>query len=668
MDVSTLPEKYAKKLPAELRAQAGALTQIGASGSALLSSDALAALGRPLTDKERLRVELVRFYNNLGPMKEGDRVAMTATEFNVSSSTVRRILKDVKRNGFVLDPTRTRGMNWSPEAIEYMQSWYLSFMRNSNVKSKAAAWDAVQKEAALKGWKIGCRSSAYELLDEIPEIMERYAMAGNRALDNFFYIDRNWAKLRPGQIWIGDQHICDFWVVDKSNPDKWDYYRPTIYVWEDGATRCVASLAVDRDYDSRTVIESTRMAIARFGFIDCTYNDNGSAECSKATTMVLDELLILSGGKCHMADLSELYRTKDGVYAVQDPDGNVVSLDETVSEWRRKHRRSYANVKNAKAKPIERLFSTIETRMAQRGIPGHVVTPDAPADQEEKEQKMLDWWKEKDMILTLEEFMTELVKGIDEYEHSYHSSLKMSPWDAVQKHIAEGWRAMRPASQSELDFIFLERTRAKIRRGRVTVNNIQYRGEDLKTVVGQSADVGLVLHEGETVEVRYSNIDPSVAYAIFPSSVQKIRPLRPVTPIDMLDDEAMVEAIRWKRSQMKAIRDAFNTLALPAAEVMRLKDGGAIGQELPPPPPVLPEEPAEPPRVHVPDEKPARPHVEKLHATAFERYQWLLDKVIGGESLAEAEKTFMVNYESAPEYEMQKSYWDTYRRMAGGIS
>lgn len=667
VNISSLPARLMDRLPERLKAQAGALTPVGASGSRTISAEAQAAFGRPLSPKEKMRAEMARFYNTLGG-KECARVAATATEFGVSPSTVRRILKDVKENGFIQATPQGRGRSWDPEAVEYLQGWYLSYIKNTNMDSKAAAWHAVQKKAQEEGWRIGCRSTAYELLDEIPAIMKKYATSGSRALDNYFYISRDWSKLLPGQVWIGDQHICDYWVVDKSDPDNWTYYRPTLYVWEDGATRCVAGLAVDKDYDSGTVIESIRMGITRFGFFDCTYNDNGTSECSKATTQLIDELLVLSSGQSHMKDISELYRTKDGRYVVEDPDGNVVSIDETVQEWQRKHRRIYANVKNAKAKPIERLFSTLETRMSQRGVPGHVVTPGAPADQEEKEQALLDWWKEHDMILTLDGFMRELVSEIDAYEHTVHSSLGKSPWQAVQDHIDAGWRARRPASQEELDFIFLPRLRAKIRKGRVVVDGIQYMGEDLRTVVDGFADVGLVLHEGETVEVRYSREDPSVAYALFPTTAQKIRPLRMVSRVDMLDDTAMEEAIAWKRRQMSVIREVFRGLEQPIAMAMPTQLAAPVREAVEAASRVgLPQEPQEAPVLHVPHE-PRAPQQDggRLHATAYGRYQALTDKELGGMALTDEELAFMESYEADPGYALQAAYWETYRRMAGG--
>lgn len=662
VDLSTLPPDLMSRLPEEWRQQAGALTLVEGRNSLVMSAASQAALGRRLTSRERQKAEIAAFYSRLDPtMLEGQRTAIVATEFGVSTSTVRRIVKDVRKNGFVSDRSVGHGKEWDEEAVQYLQSWYLSFMKNTNVNSKQAAWNAVQAEAKKKGWKIGCRTTAYQLLSEIPQLMVKYALAGSRALDNYFYISRDWSRLKPSQIWIGDQHICDFWVVDKTDPEKWEYYRPTLYVWEDGATRCIAGIAVDKNYTSDTVIESLRMGITRFGFFDCTYNDNGTSECSKAATQVIDELISISGNKSHMMDISELYRTKDGVYVVEDPDGNVVSIDETVEEWQRKHRRIYANVKNAKAKPIERLFGSIESKMAEKGIPGHVVTPGAPADQEEKEQKMIDYWKAHDMILTLDEFMRELVKGIDEYEHTYHSSLKMTPWQAVQKHIADGWRAVRPESQEALDFIFLARTRAKVRKGRVVINGLQYKGEDLKTVVGRFADVGINLHEGEVVDIRYSKSDPSVAYAVIPTSENAIRPLRLIEAIDMLDDDAMVQAIRWKRDQMRMVREVFKSLEVPVVNMIsnRLTEQIVSASkekekiELPPP---------EKPKVYVPAKK-KREEPEGFHASERDRYQWLVDKDLEGIPLTGSELAFMEEFENAPHFEIQRTYWNNYRRL-----
>lgn len=654
VESSSLPPEWLAKLPRGLKYS---LPSIASESRAVSGS-----LGRVLTKKEKLKLEVQKFYRNLSLGDNAKaRCEMTAANFGLSVSSVRRYVKDIEENGVLGKEPTARKSSWDAEAVEYLKGYYLSFMRQTNVVSKKAAYDAVVAKAAEKGWRIGGRTSAYDLLSEIPQILVNYAKGGSRALDNFFYIRRDWTSLRPSQIWIGDQHVCDFWVVDKSNPEKPHYYRPTLYAWEDGATRCIAGLAVDEDYSSETVLEALKMGIRRFGLFDCTYNDNGTSECSRAVTQVIDDLILLSNGRSQMKDLSELYRTEGGHYVVEDPDGNPVSVSDSPAVWRRDYRRIYANVRNAKAKPIERLFNTIETKMAQRGIPGHVVTLNAPADQNEKEQQILDRQKALGQILTLEQFMFELVRTIDEYERSYHTALKMSPLEMMRKHISEGWVARRP-DDKDLDFIFLTRTQARIRKGRVMINGTEYIGEELPRAVVGFADVGLTLHEGEMCNLRYDRMDPSRAYAVFPNSPVRIRLLKPVDSISMLDDELMKEAIGWKRRQMAAVKEIFRTLEIPEADVMESTVSAEIAE-------------AEKKLIASDDivDEPRRPAERigmrrsrrEFFSSDYEHYRWCLEELIEGNGLKAEDRAFMDEYETRDSYGQEKSIWQALRRMGG---
>lgn len=658
VDLTSIPNDWKSSLPAELKSRLGLMPIAGALS--VQTESRLNTLGRTLNPTDRLKIEVNSYFNSLDSlMSKGVRTTMTAKYFSISERTVARYLNEIATTGIPEAKEKERHKNWSVEAESFLTGWYLDFLRQTGKDSKIAAWNAVVKEAAVKGWSIGGRSSAYDILSDIPEIVKKYAIGGNRALDNHFYIARDWSSLRPSQVWIGDQHICDFWVADYSNQDKPIFYRPCLYVWQDGATRMIAGLACDKDsYTSQTVLDALKMGIMRFGFFDCTYNDNGTSECAKATVRVIDELMLLSDGKVSMKDVSELYKGDDGVYRVEDPNGKEVARTLDQKEWHRLHRRIYANVKNAKAKPIERLFGTLEEKMAQRGVPGHVVTPGAPADQEEKEQAELDRLKKNRQILTLDEFMLELAKQIDEYENTYHSSLKMSPKQSLLTHISKGWKAVRPP-QEDLEFVFLQRTESKIIKGRVKANGIMYIGEDLKPVVDGYADVGLHLHEGEKVEVRYSEANPDICYAVIPNSVNRIRALKPVKSIDMLDDEAMKAGIEWKRNQMRIIRDFFNALTTPEGIDIKtpyakaLEDAKKALAEIP--------EPKETEiSVHVP-----KAVIKKSFASHRDHYMHCLELIKDNKNLDAEDISFMSNYEKTDEYLQSKGYWDTYRSLEG---
>ncbi len=625
-------------------------------------------IGRPLNVKEKQIFSVSNYFKNLdATISERQRVTNTAVFFGLSVSTVRRCIKKTETGGVIKQPQIAKNKAWCIEAEQFMKAYYLQLMKDRNINSKMSAYRAVQEEAEKQGWNIGSQASAYRILAEIPTLYINYATGGNRSLDNYFYIARDWSSLKPGQMLVGDQHICDFWVKEIVD-GKEKYYRPTFYVWEDCATRCIAGLAVDKNYTSETVIQALYMAVCRFGFFDCTYNDNGTSECSKATTQIIDELIALSNGQSKMMDISELYKTKDGAYTIEDENGNIVDVVQDLQGWRSKRRRIYAAVKNAKTKPIERLFSTLEMKMSEKGIAGHVVTPNCPADQEEKESMVLEAQKRNGEILTLDEFVSEFVAVIDEYENTVHSSLGTAPIKALNKHIADGWKAKMPENMNDLEFVFMSRRLCKVTKGRIVINNINFIGEDLyNNERGDLVDVGLALHEGEKVEIRYKSDDPARAYAILPNTENQIRALKPVEAIEMLDYDAMQRMIEWKRHNMKVVREAFKKVAYPES----IKTSSKIGKQLETATKQIEmneEIQAEEKKkalLQIEEKKKVKKKILPFFRDERDRFKWCLDLIIGGEELSEKDKAFVQAYKMTEDYQEEEIYWETYQRLGG---
>lgn len=672
VEVESLPAEWQALIPsAEAAPSSETAPAVKTDPSeVMLSPTAVKALGRPLTEKENKIYRIAHYYNNFPvPVQtEGEKVKMVASYFGVSESTVRRYVRQVEETGVITSPRKGSSSVWDPEAEAYMRAYYLQLIKDRNIDSKIAAYNAVCKQAEQTGWKVGCRASAYNILADIPKLYLSYAIGGNRALDNFFYIKRDLTNLKPAQILVGDQHICDFWVKELTEDGKERYYRPTFYVWEDMATRCIAGIAASENYDSSTVIEALYMAITRFGFFDCTYNDNGTSECSKATTMIIDELIALSQGKSQMMDISELYRLKDGSYCIEDEDGNVVDTAPDVKTWRAKNRRIYAAVKNAKTKPIERLFSTLEMKMAERGIPGHVVTPGCPADQEEKESAVLERQKRNGELLTLDQFVFQFIDVINEYEHTRHGSLKCSPLEAVQRHIEKGWRAKLPVNMKDLDFIFLSRKSVKVVKGRVTVEGVTFIGDDLDTdEAGNLLDKGLHMHDGEKVEIRYDELDMSTAYAVIPGSSCPIRALHRVEEINMLEEADMQRMIKWKRHSMKLVREAFKRVAYPASEKAIETTITKELEEAQKPLKALEakEEKAKKKRLLEEEKKEKKKKILNFFATPRDRFKWCLNQLIDGDELDANDLAFVRQYRETEEYQEEKEYWTTFERFGG---
>lgn len=623
--------------------------------------------GFRLTPKIRKRQEIMqKIQSRPINVSRSEWLHHVAFYMGVSESTVRRIEKEVLTYGVTGRPTASgrKGSAFCSDAISYIQGYYLKAIKQYGSCTKESAWKALQIMADQNGWKIGSRSAAFTLLKQIPSVLLKYGIEGNRGLDNHFYISRDCKSLRPMQIIIGDQHIFDWWVADY---ETGEIYRPQCYLWIDMCTKLVYGIAFDRIYTSDTVKESLRIGLKRFGMFDCSYNDNGSSECSKAINAIIDDLMLN-----HMAaaDISDLSKTIDGEYVVEDEEGNVLASAKTPEEWRKTHRRIFANVRNAKAKDIERFFRSLEEILRSFMLPGAVATPGASAAQDEEERARLERQKDNRELLTMDEFIGTVCRAIRYYEtEEVHSTLGMTPWDYLADRQRQGWTA-RYMDDRDIDLILFDRRPAKVNRNRVIANNVEYIGEDLTESNGRILDVGLHRFEGQAVEVRFNKWNPTYAYAIVPSPENPIRPLKAVEKLTMLDDEALEQAMASKRRQMAAVRDVFRAFTRPVGELTVKSDMSKFLQQAE----TVKDDIQDTTDIDLPTEvhkqihtvKPVRiiPHLA-LHASTYDRYRWCLDMLIHGNELKDSDKRFMASYEASTEYKDNEIYWINYKKLGG---
>lgn len=134
-------------------------------------------------------------------MPMGSWLRAVATSHGVSVSTVRRIAGDIRDYGLHGRPrTAVRWSGWDQQAIDWLQGFYLKAVRDAGACPKVAAWHRLKDMAKAKGWRIGGRTGAYEILADIHPALVAYASGGRRALDNrFFYIMRDSTVLSPFQ-------------------------------------------------------------------------------------------------------------------------------------------------------------------------------------------------------------------------------------------------------------------------------------------------------------------------------------------------------------------------------------------------------------------------------------------------------------------------------------
>lgn len=615
------------------------------------------ALGSKLSDKDRERLLIA---NKLKQQPAGTTktkwLKTVARFYGVSVSTVRRIEDEVNTYGVVRPPRQaSRFTAWDTEAVQYMKGFYLQAIRETGDCTKTTAWVRTQMMAQEEGWKIGSRSSAFELLSEVSTLMVAYARGGNRALDNYFYITRDCKKLNPMQIVIGDQHIFDHWIADY---DTGLIRRPECYLWLDMGTKLIYGIAFDEHYSSDTVKESLRLGLHRFGRFDCSYNDNGSSECSKAIKDMIDDLIRLG---MQSEDFSELYKTPEGIYVVVGEDDEVLATAVNQKDWRRQHRRIYANVRNAKTKDIERFFRTLNTRLDARMLPGRCATPGANAAVDEEESARLEKQKNNHELLTESEFIRIVLEELRDYENTRHSTLGMTPLQFLDQKIEQGWKPS-PIAETDIDLIVSDRGERIVKSGRVEIAGRLYWGDEQTTTNGEIDDVGLWGHEGEKVEVRFNKHDPSHAYALVNGTV---RYLEPVKALVMLDDDAMEHAIALKRRQMKAVKDAFSTLVKPIGSVLyrpkrefikraEKEEATEIDVDL---------KEAVALRVEESTHKPKVLPFLAMHASNYDRYIWCLDMTIAGQPLSQKDLDFIAAYKGTDEYQENEIYFRNYLKL-----
>jgi putative transposase len=307
------------------------------------------------------------------------------------------------------------------------------------------------------------------------------------------------------------------------------------------------------------------MGVSRYGKFESTYNDNGSSEKSALADQIVAQLLLYG---MRFQDEAEAYRTENNQYIVDSPMGEVLDIVSSKEEWRKKHRRVFAGVKNANAKPIERFFGTLEQILRDLCLPGYVKEVGMSAAEDEEATRRLEWQKSHGFILSPEEFIAQVMKAIDIYHHRRHGTLGRSPFDELDFAIKEQGFQVKKIDDRDIKYLFLEQARAKVRGNRVQLMGYSFEGPRLTAEMLRENRGSLVSLDGLTVELRFDPDDVESGggiWAIDPRDKRSIF-LTQTDAIDPSDEETVRKAIRMKRANMHPVREAFRTmtsLALP---------------------------------------------------------------------------------------------------------
>lgn len=296
-----------------------------------------------------------------------------------------------------------------------------------------------------------------QIKKQIPLIVRDYYRLGKKYYDDNHapYNPRDYSVYHSNDWWIADHHVFDVAIL---TPDG-KVVRPWLSAWEDLSSRMIVGYALNYvDPNSDIVLDSFARACYAHGLPDNIKIDNGKDYkaydlfCSSFPMAVCNEMRI-----------------------------NV----------------SCALPYNAKAKPIERLFGTLEKRYCKH-LPQYLSN-----DPKTRPAKM----KKRNTQLTHEampwdefkEFVSNLVMT---YNTTAHSSLGgKTPLETYKNGFVNGARVVMGEAALNM---FLMRTTKLLKVGR---NGVRV------PAIGHYFDCdALNLHRGESVYIRYNSDDVSRVY------------------------------------------------------------------------------------------------------------------------------------------------------------
>lgn len=303
-----------------------------------------------------------------------------------------------KRGGY------NRGQSSIPK---YYQEFFLSLYLHQSKPPFDACLRRTQNEANKNGDVIPGTKAFKNLLKNMDDSIIARAREGQKYFEDNFMptMQRDYSKLLPNDIWVSDHHLWDVFVRVPDGKGGWKPVRPWGSYWMDMRTRKVLSGFIREEApNSDIVLLSFGIAAEEYGIPKRVYLDNGKDY--KARDLFYPEGHLLKQEKqnqeivLHGISKEELGKSYNSLA------GNL-QIEVT-----------YAIPYNARAKPIERLFNTLENDFG-KFYPSYA---GSNAKKRPEDLKDLDIMK----MITMDEFIEQHKKFIEEiYNNSPHSGNSM---------------------------------------------------------------------------------------------------------------------------------------------------------------------------------------------------------------------------------------------------
>lgn len=492
-----------------------------------------AALSQDDKDLVLQRLEIVNQMDQIPPnMSKTSWITQLAEKSNQGVATLyrwQRLWKDEKSMSAFLRKKRTdsgTAKSFSPDAQEWLIMDYLQHL------NKLQAYQNTKPEALARGWAFGDYSSACRILKtkvDQDAALYQYAKNGNRGLDNNIVasILRDPSSLQPMQIVCGDHHQFDLFVVVPQLNGK--ILRPWITAWQDVRCRAIVGWNINLQPNSWTIALATRHMIMPksdprnlfYGVPGIVYIDNGKDYRSWH----------LAGDNWKLMRLGKIDYNQDtqGVF-------NELGIKQL-----------YALPYNAKAKPIERFFNTIEHQLIETlpGFCGHT-NDNKPGAQLRQQINRMELLSLDDFINIINEYIVNSYHNNDHRGRGMDNSSPITVWN---QYVNNGFKPVLTNGETVLNALLIKEKRPKkVERHGVRFNNEFYYNDIL------------IFHIGQHLQLRYDPTDLSRVWLYNQNGF--------LTTADRFNyagyldnDEQIGSRIAQQRHQKKQIREKYIKLS-----------------------------------------------------------------------------------------------------------
>jgi putative transposase len=335
----------------------------------------------------------------------------------------------------------------------------------------------------------------------------------------------------------------------------------------------------------------------------------------------------------------------------------------------------FAQVRNAKAKPIERFFRTLDVLLTDMILPGYSPPfPDSAAEDEEADRR-LKYQREHGYLLGSDEFIEKVRDAIVRYENRPHAGLKRSPLEELRyAGETEGWEPVW-IDENDIRHIFLESDKRTVKGNRIRIADTIYVGPNLTGEMLKENRNNLAGLDGTSVLVYYDPDDLLAgAWAADPRNGMSIY-LTPEEKIDPFNSEAVGEKLAEKRDNMKTVAGVYRETVAAAGKVLTSPRYKPLVEAKQAARKAVEEKTGDTIRTQamtnddfsaavaiasrLSQETEEQVNHQRVFSHPTKRYQAILDTVIGGGELSPQDRLYKVEYENrmGPN---EKTKWQVY--------